>query len=1607
MAIRTGDHVAYRSRSGELLTGVVTRKTGQGMVDIRLDGSGRVVRQEGRSLSRMRTNGRARRNIGAAKSSRREGEDRWALVLATLGSMGRLPKTADAPSLAPLVHKLAGVYAKEQKSLGAEEARRALIDVAAQCREGLVAALTADGLAAPDVSDAELYTLLRSMLPAQGGKTYEIYKSAFEGTKEKVFISAGTGGGGTDYAKKKVRSERRRERRYVAAAATKALRTEVAGKDISQYIQERKAAVRILPDPVRTNRAETFICGNVLDGNAYTLNTTAQPRYASHWLTYGDLGLEYRNGRLAFDPKKATYVVQMDKAGRYQPRAKAVPLTLKNFPLIQNFNDLVRKGGLKERRLDLGPEEVKAKFAPGKTEVTAIGGRDRIRPFETIPLATSGELAPVLANAVVPGGVYSQGQTRGTEDPAGPQNVEALQAFFAALSKSKVFSSASTGLRSGYDSQALVPVGITNVGAAWVKSRGSKSGIFDPKSGTFRSTKIQGGRGAGLYPNTALPPQIPAVRLDVDGSTLRVPDNRITPATPVLFSFPKRGSAVPSSNDYEYALDMDAPNAFRESEIVGIRTNKTKDVTAKIVRDYFQVYAPNSPKDRNPYFSWVRERPGQFPDLSREQKGRKPVFDRPCPEPKELEYLEAIRQAGGALSGVISKGFSIKGSFAKQANIGTPEVPQVVQASTIYLHNRNPQNEARARKAEEYLQRDLRGLRYGLGGLSVQFDRIVEGQAIRPYRGRPAADYAIFKDPTLLDHLIPEAERPYVHTAIKRIAYETEKLVETAVKQSVLVAEKKTARRRRGQKRADVKSYVVRASVRDSYVPYPEGTILHFVQDFGAGAGWSKDAVERVSTIFSVSGLTHWPTYAAPKNRNKRVELSKHLSAFKLNRMKDFLGFLQRFALEEGKVPFSKILETAILARTRMDGGLGHLVLTAQGNLLARNYSELFVALVGLSSYRPNDLSGLNLPITRDLQQRFDHSYQLSFAQIAIALVRAVGGPESAQLVSEFTSGLGAAGRKATRGSAIANDLLRKRMLEAAVNAVVQLLPGDKYDNCVALLNYLFWRASTNREMHGWGGGSNFTFAEASVLYLALGLESPRRVGPLSEETVYGAETTDLATLLTNEATELGWSEDIRQIVAAHLEKINEAHFRAQGGRKGSIATYTEQELESVITLLQRLSLGRRQFVDRLRGLHERLSEGEVEETDAAKQRLTVMTRNLREALKIAVAGGHGIEDAARMTRGARGRPARINGFYTYNPVLFEITRSQYFNVTGANEGGKIPFGGFYRYDARKDLAVWRHQDLADSIDQLGFYAQMLYWARMAALQADTPVRTEEDLQAAWNAYWARIIEAAGPDGGKEEVRWGKRTTFVPHAYSQFVPRTFFVTQTSNGVPYTAVGYTFAQSMENLVGLMQALKTKMYVPAMDVAAGFAAEGFHPPRSVGGVGGREEQQLRAREKVRKQPWLAKLGTVLFQLHGPLVHKARGNASASARKAAVALASRRKNATIGDSTKDPAWVAFNAAQAATILGVAGVKDDPAWLQSEDSREPVGNLVHALYRLRSTASTAPERKIQPFHATATDASYLDQTHLNVAHLRRDFKRKLLTLIDEKLNQLEPASA
>lgn len=88
----------------------------------------------------------------------------------------------------------------------------------------------------------------------------------------------------------------RQEDRTEGDRALRAGRKRLGGIDLQEFVKRQKVAAAIVPDPLRATKDKGHLCGNALDGYAYTLATTSEQRMVKHWLTWRDLGYTGRDG---------------------------------------------------------------------------------------------------------------------------------------------------------------------------------------------------------------------------------------------------------------------------------------------------------------------------------------------------------------------------------------------------------------------------------------------------------------------------------------------------------------------------------------------------------------------------------------------------------------------------------------------------------------------------------------------------------------------------------------------------------------------------------------------------------------------------------------------------------------------------------------------------------------------------------------------------------------------------------------------------------------------------------------------------------------------------------------------------------------------------------------------------------------------------------------------------------------------------------------------------------------------------------------------------------------------------------------------------------------
>jgi hypothetical protein len=87
----------------------------------------------------------------------------------------------------------------------------------------------------------------------------------------------------------------RQEDRTEGERALRARRKDLGGIDLQAFLDRQKIAAAVVPDPLRATKDKGYLCGNALDGYAYTLATTSEKRMVKHWLTWRDLGYTGRD----------------------------------------------------------------------------------------------------------------------------------------------------------------------------------------------------------------------------------------------------------------------------------------------------------------------------------------------------------------------------------------------------------------------------------------------------------------------------------------------------------------------------------------------------------------------------------------------------------------------------------------------------------------------------------------------------------------------------------------------------------------------------------------------------------------------------------------------------------------------------------------------------------------------------------------------------------------------------------------------------------------------------------------------------------------------------------------------------------------------------------------------------------------------------------------------------------------------------------------------------------------------------------------------------------------------------------------------------------------
>ena len=231
------------------------------------------------------------------------------------------------------------------------------------------------------------------------------------------------------------------------------------------------------------------------------------------------------------------------------------------------------------------------------------------------------------------------------------------------------------------------------------------------------------------------------------------------------------------------------------------------------------------------------------------------------------------------------------------------------------------------------------------------------------------------------------------------------------------------------------------------------------------------------------------------------------------------------------------------------------------------------------------------------------------------------------------------------------------------------------------------------------------------------------------------------------------------------------------------------------------------------------------EEQTPYMKKLDLTLRDLQLAVK-------GVPATEKVVTPLRGEGAREKGFdvyYTYNPLLFQLTRLFYPGTR--TDPAKAPWKGWYSLSAyrdpktgeKKEKAVLNYPDLADRVDAIGLYGSLLLLLRQGALAFE---RT--------NTYSPSSLE---------EIIQGIQDYFE----TAEVPRTWYGYQPEMKMSLDLGDwdkvYTdrLVESEASLTQLMRDVK-KAAIIGLTEAARLADEGLNLPSHTGGIGGKQFRDL---------------------------------------------------------------------------------------------------------------------------------------------------------------------
>ena len=1346
--------------------------------------------------------------------------------------------------------------------------------------------------ASPDLS-----TYLTDRLSRFKGSELSAVKAALRGGSQTSPLPEGVSFGVRPDVEKAAASTGARLERLTKSDQTKGRREVAESGDIFEQIRRKKAATRIIPDPVRTDRDENFVCGNALDGSAYTIGMTTDPRAVLHWMTLEDLDAQ-GTGR------PGAYQFRVGDTGAWQA------LTLRALEALPSL------------------DKVKAKLrtAPAMDSfpllMIPVGSEDT-QPFTVTPLAVDTGVKKTLVRQLAKRGEDASSYRASANLK---KSLQVLRSPNSPLAKSARGSA-------DYDFSKANLVGLYGIDPKWVKSKGSKSMQAD---GT--PTKLAGSRGSELTVKGSVPSEIQIISYEYQegGAWKRgqLPNNTVQGEYPFLLEVPLAKNRVRRRGD---------ASVLRPSRVFGFVVVSKKDVIAQALHEQFRVFARRSPKDRNPYFSWVPERPGQFPALTNDKKILD-SFNRPCPTPKHLEYLEAIKNAGRALQDVLYAGKAIQSGVHALTRTGLDKtVGEDLrdQYSTLYFSpTKDPSAHALVAKLEGYLQQKASRVSGSLVGLAFERDRIAEGRRNRAYGSQKAVDYKIFRKVDLLDSLLTDSEqKAEFHSALKAMKKAVEELTARATKYGLIEKVMKEKKRRFGKKE-EAEKYVSYAAQRTPVYP-PGLSPAEYVAWYGK-TRWATGAVTSIVPHLEPYTWTSLPV-------KLRANVADYVRKNAGNYCPDSAKFLEVWEQKSPPGFFSRLTAhlQAYTGPSSLAGFAGSMELKEIGS-----YEDLLLGLLGLTAYQP-------------LAPRDDDKYGMPYCGLIHAMGKLAGGltPDESAYVDMYANTL-LANRDFVipAGAPVVapkdEEDLRIRVEEIALGTLERISFKDTHfrGRVIDFFQYLAWREWKNRTVRGWRGGSNNAFANAVAAYFYSGMDGEEFCGNLSAQYRVDEALSDPSIWLNTALQATGeMSPAEAHLLVGILDgkkwldvdsddvKVIRDELRAKG--KGALA---------------------HSFVRTVRNNQraERVHKGEL------TIELAEVSRTAQELAQRIVAGGHGLEESSRRYSRERG----IKVYYTYNPLLYQMTRLHWSDVTKGSKGYRA-FRGFYHEKTKADgsvIAIRPHPEVTKSVDYVGFYGMMLLSARQAALAyqhlVGTPVSDDDTMQEAWNLYWD---EQLGPEESESDV---------PESFSQWCPRPLKAAKRKA---------LYDRLRNDLVRGLRLIKTQTVTRGLSRAARVENEGLHAPGSFRGVGGAQHKVVRS----HGGQWV----NILVGAFSDMREVLAARLPPGSKERAYMAEGWDKDLLAGKTDLKTQLVRVIRATA-PVFEVPGSGKIKNFAEAKKIAPAVADRLYAL-RAKESLSERKDR-LHETVISGSDVPTFDQSHLRVAFDREELRMRLLNIIERKLS-------